>query len=430
MKSEYQNLWWATAGHRPAAPLLEGSERADVVVVGAGIMGASAALRLAEAGTTVALIEAGLVGAGASSQPGGFVVPHFSVGSPAEIVARVGEVGERLVEIVGRSAAHVFETVRRLGIDCDARQGGWYQPAHSGAAESRVRDVAAQWTAFGFPVELLDGEATEARTGAAGYRASWYAPSGGTLHPLLYCRGLVDRAIERGARLFEHSRVQRIERIGGNFRVHAGGGYIDAARVILCTNGLSQELVPALAATIVPLRVWQCATQPLDPAERAHLFRDGECLSDTRRNLFTYRFDRDWRLITGALDAFGISGAQSGAAMARRLQQMLGLSRTPSIEYLWMGVSAVSAPRLPATLVTRDGLIAASSCNARGIALSTVVGEALGDFALGGPLPPIPMLGATGGRFNVDAQRRLSRLYPHFAPLLDWLDTRGWSLAR
>lgn len=420
------NFWWASAGQRPPSASLSGQIRADVVVVGAGIMGSTAAQSLAAAGVDVVLLEAGEVGAGASSTPGGFVVPHFSVGSPEDVIARVGEVGERLVQATGRSATHVFDKIRALGIACEARQGGWYQPAHSAQALARIHDVVAQWRQRGCEVELLDAAETERRTGVGGYHGSWFAPAGGTLHPLLYCRGLADAAVASGCRLFERSPVIDIDRQAGGYVVRLAGGGVSAQKIIVCTNGLSAALVPPMTRSIIPLRVWQCATAPIPAAMRRHLFQKGEALSDTREHLFTYRVDGEGRIVTGALDAFGISPARQAQAMASRLRKTLRLPCQPDIPFLWTGTGSISAPRYPATLVVDGGIVSATACNARGIALSTVIGDSLAAYVLRGETPPVPLL-RTGASRSAWIQRRLSRFYPHMGPILDWIDSRRGS---
>lgn len=423
MDARSDNLWWDTVTSRAPAPPVAGTVRTAVAVVGAGIMGSAVALHLAERGVSVALVEAGEVGEGASSRPGGFVVPHFSVGSPEAVRARMGEGADRLIPLVGGSAEAVFALVLRLGIACDARQGGWHHPAAGAPALARVRALAAQWAAAGFPGELLSAGAVAERTGVAGYAGGWFAPSGGTLHPLLYCRGLADAATAQGARLFERSPVGAIERAPGGYRLATPGGAVLAERVLVCTNGLSSALVPPLAAAIVPLRVWQCATEPLPPERLRHLFARGEGLSDTQRNLFTYRVDPDGRLITGALASFGVGRARVGLAMARRLARMLALPEVPRLGHLWSGDGSLSAGRLPVSVVASGGIVSASACNARGIALSTVIGAALAAHVADGAPLPVPVLAARSAG-NARLQARLSRFYPHLAPVLDWLDAR------
>lgn len=422
MTENKNNLWRATAHDRPPFAALSGDRLCDTVVVGAGIMGLSAALGLAKAGASVTVVEAGRIGSGASSTPGGFVVPHFSVGSPRSLIDEHGSAGEALVEMVGQSADRLFKAISELELDCDARQDGWYHPA-TPAALPRLDATIGQWREAGFDAERLDAAETTRRTGIEGYGASWYAKTGGTIHPLKLCQELARCAAAHGAMIHEHTPATDIVRHGKLYHVQTPAGLLKAEKVIICTNGLSKGLSSLVDRTIVPMRVWQCATAPIPAEQRAHLFQGGECLSDTRHNLFTYRFDVQHRLITGTFDALGVDGPAAAQAMARRLRDMLRLPKVPEIEFCWAGTSAISASRMPLSLHVDGGLLAASSCNARGIALSFATGGILADHALDRHVPPLPMLGQ-GGRTSALVQSRLSRLYAHLTPLFDWYEDR------
>lgn len=421
MQADERNLWRDTSRAAMDASALAGAVTTDVAIVGGGIMGAAAALTLSEAGVTVVMVEAARLGEGASSRAGGFVVPHFTFGSPRQVIDHLGERGERLVQAVGGSAARVYELIERHGIACDARQGGWYQPAHNAAALRNIEATATAWAKLGFPVELLDAEHTTARTGVAGYRGSWCTREGGTLHPLDYTLGLISAAVRAGARAFANSKITRIAKQGGKFILHGEHGTVTAEQVLICTNALSGGLTPELERGIVRMRIWQCATDPIAAPHRQHLFKNGESLSDTRANLFTYRFDRDWRLITGALSAWGQSDGQTADAMARRLQQMLNLPQLPEISYLWQGVAAVTPSRLPAIVEMGEGLLSATACNGRGIALSTIAGEALARAVLRRDLAELPFpIVRKLSPLSARVQQSLACFYPYYARLADW----------
>ncbi|WP_353806800.1 FAD-dependent oxidoreductase, partial [Mesorhizobium sp.] len=66
------------------------------------------------------------------------------------------ERGERLVEFATGSADLVFDLIRRHGIECDADQSGWIQPAHSQAALEKTRSRAEQWARRGRATVTLD----------------------------------------------------------------------------------------------------------------------------------------------------------------------------------------------------------------------------------------------------------------------------------
>jgi NADPH-dependent 2,4-dienoyl-CoA reductase/sulfur reductase-like enzyme len=98
------SLWAAITPPGPELPKLAGAAESDVIVIGAGFTGLSAALHLREAGVDVAVIEAMEPGWGASGRNNGQVIPTLSRPDPEDIVARHGAVGERFVALLRDSA--------------------------------------------------------------------------------------------------------------------------------------------------------------------------------------------------------------------------------------------------------------------------------------------------------------------------------------
>src|SRR5258705_8169931 len=150
------SLWTWTATPPSAYPRLEGEERADVCIIGGGFTGLSAALHLAEGGASVVVLEAGLVGSGASGRNGGQVIPGLKL-DPSELESEFGaERGARLTELVGGAADFVFGLVRRHRIECDARQDGWIKACHSESALRAASHTADDWSRLGAAVEAID----------------------------------------------------------------------------------------------------------------------------------------------------------------------------------------------------------------------------------------------------------------------------------
>ncbi|HUG62739.1 MAG TPA: FAD-dependent oxidoreductase [Methylomirabilota bacterium] len=419
------SLWQATANPRPDRPRLEGRRSVDVAVIGAGYFGLSAALALTEAGKAVAVVEAERVGWGASGRSAGFVVPNFAKVDPEEVIARLGsEAGERLLAATGASADLVFDLVRRHAIACDAHQSGWIQPAHAPNALPRLKARMEAWAGRGRPVAWLDRAAIAEMTGCRSYPGGWIDRSGGVLHPLNYTLGLADAAERAGATIHEDSPVSALERAGGQWTVVTAGGAIAADTVVLATNAYGR-LDGRLARSILPLTVYQIATEPLDPSVRARLLPGNQSVSDTARNLFTFRFDAANRLISGGMSALPF-GAHRRAprAIHRRMAGMLDFPDLPPIAFAWSGVAAVTPDFLPHLYEIAPGVVAGIGCNGRGIAVSTMLGRSLADRLLG-----LPSAGPPMGPPEPFAMHTLARFAPHaflpYGTIRDRLDRRG-----
>jgi glycine/D-amino acid oxidase-like deaminating enzyme len=287
-----------------------------------------------EKGLSVVVLEAEVIAWGASGRNAGFVVPNFAKMDPDNVMALLGpERGERLIGMACGSGDLVFDLIKRHGIACDALQSGWIQPAHSAAAFEKVRSRAAQWARRGRPVAVLDGLGVERVTGAKGYFGGWTDRSAGVLNPVDYARGLADAAESAGARIFEHSPVRVITRGTEGYRLTTDRGAVRAGKVFVATNAYGGALNANLAKTYIPLRIFQIATRPLPQSVRRRLVPGNQCVSDTRRNLFTFRFDAANRLITGGMHILGPGAADRvPRAIHRRMAEKLELPDIPPID--------------------------------------------------------------------------------------------------
>ncbi|MER9016183.1 FAD-binding oxidoreductase [Mesorhizobium sp. M0898] len=387
------SLWHAVSRSRRDRPTLEGALDVDLAIVGGGFSGLSTALHSAEKGISVAVIEAEIIAWGATGRNAGFVVPNFAKRDPDNIIAQLGpERGERLVDFAAGSADLVFDLIRRHAIECDAVQSGWIQPAHSPAALQKTRSRAEQWAPRRRPAIALDRQAVEELTGVRGYLGGWIDRSGGVLNPVEYARGLADAAEKAGARIFEHTRVASIDHIGDGWALKTASGSVRAGKVLVATNAYGGALDRALQRTYFPLKIFQIATAPLPREIRTRLLPGGQGVGDTRRNLFTFRFDGENRLITGGMHVFG-PGADTRVPRAiwRRLARYLDLPDIPPLEYSWSGMAAVEPDFLPHLVDLGPGLIAGFACNGRGIAMTTAMGKVLADWADGTKPQDLPL---------------------------------------
>ncbi|RUZ55014.1 FAD-dependent oxidoreductase [Mesorhizobium sp. M7A.F.Ca.CA.004.05.2.1] len=387
------SLWHAVSRNRRERPALQSGLAVDLAIGGGGFSGLSTALHAAGKGLSVAVLEAEFIAWGATGRNAGFVVPNFAKMDPVDILAHLGPSrGERLIDFAAGSADLVFRLIRQHGIDCDAVQNGWIQPAHSPAAFEKVKSRAGQWAQLGRPAVTLDRQEIEALTGVPGYAGGWMDRCGGVLNPVAYARGLADAAEKAGAKVFEQTRVASVDRIADGWMLKTPSGSVRAGKVLIATNAYGWSLNPSLQRTYFPLKVFQIATAPLPREVRSRLLPGGQGVGDTRRNLFTFRFDAENRLISGGMNILG-AGADTRVPQTiwRRLGRHLGLPDLPPLAYSWSGMAAVEPDFLPHLIDLGPGLIAGRACNGRGIAMTTAMGKVLADWASGTEARDLPL---------------------------------------
>src|SRR5262245_42404977 len=219
-------LWAHTAPPAPQVQRLSEALRADVVVVGAGYTGLSAALHLAEAGSQVVVLEADEIGFGGSGRNVGLVNAGLWM-PPDNVVRTLGaDRGERLIALLGDAPSLVFDLIARHGIDCEGTRTGTLHCAIGQRGLKQIEGRAAQWQRRGAAVELLDRAETESKTGSATFDGALLDRRAGTIQPLAYARGLARAAAAAGARLFSGSPVVSTARHDGRWSVRTSAGAV------------------------------------------------------------------------------------------------------------------------------------------------------------------------------------------------------------
>jgi glycine/D-amino acid oxidase-like deaminating enzyme len=386
------SLWAAVAVPRAAAPALDAHITADTVVIGAGFSGLSTALHLGRAGIKAVVLEANQVGWGASGRNNGQVIPTMTAAEPAGMIKRWGEAGERFAHLVGGSASYLFDTLRAEGAmaEAEAEQTGWYQPAHSpGRVKLSERRVKA-WADFGFPARLLDRAEGAALVGSDKWHGGMFNPTGGHVNPLGLARGLARAAEAHGAVIHEGSPVTGWSRQGDDWVATTAHGSVRARALVLATNAYTdhttRSLAPKLAKTMVPVLSWQMATEPLGNNVRAKVLPGRQAVSDTRGNLFFFRYDARGRMITGGASILPWGAVKRVAeGQAARFADAFPEIGAPRMDYVWSGYVGMTWDRFPRVIRLGPNGWAWVGCNGRGVALSVSLGREMAAAIAGTP---------------------------------------------
>nr|WP_180203368.1 FAD-dependent oxidoreductase [Pseudomonas sp. SbOxS1]NYU03040.1 FAD-binding oxidoreductase [Pseudomonas sp. SbOxS1] len=369
--------WTATAESAPQLQSLREDLTVDVAIVGAGFTGLSAAIELASSGVTVAVLEAGLVGGGASGRNGGQINPGLKL-DPHVVLAKHGDIAEHALDFAGKAPDKVFDIVARYDIQCHIKRTGWLMPAHRESAEADLARRAEGWIRRGVKVRTLDRAQTCRITGSRAYTGAIIDPRGGNLQPLSYVRGLARAALSEGAQLFDNTPVQDLRRENGNWVLTTPWGKVRAPQVILATNGYTDGLWPGLKQTIIPIHSFQIATVPLDASLAASILPEGHHAADTRHLIQYFRKDPAGRFFLGGEGKSG--GPRTPEDFSHLYRSMLAtypqLQGVP-IEYAWSGRLAVTPDYLPHVHEPAPGISAVLGCQGRGIAMMTAMGQSI-----------------------------------------------------
>jgi glycine/D-amino acid oxidase-like deaminating enzyme len=390
----------------------KGDLKVDVCIIGAGFTGLSAALNLAQAGTSVAVLDAQHPGWGASGRNGGFCCLGGARISDKSLVRQYGSTGASAYWKAERNAVdHVADVLDRLNIDADVHSKGETELAHQPKRLDDLKRWADTFAArHGVTPDIIEA----ADLGAHGMHGPFHGaatiPIGFALNPRKYLDGVLNAVAAAGAQVFQNSPALRIEPHGTGHRVRTPQGTITCTTAILATNGYSSEDLPDwMAARYMPTQSNVMVTRPITPAEQqAQGWTSTQMSYDTRNLLHYFRLMPDGRFLFGMRGGLTATpGAEDRArrAVRRDFHRMFPAWSHVEASHFWSGMVCLSYKRLPfaGEVPGHPGLFAGLAYHGNGVAMGSYTGHLLAQLVLHGskqaniptpmsaPLPKFPL---------------------------------------
>ena len=382
-KSYYE----ASAQREPTTAPLQGEIAADVVVVGAGYAGLSAAIELAQRGMRVVVLEADRICSGASGRNGGQAIVGYASGQePFE--AQLGPAAARQAWDMSLQAMDLIDArIAQFQIECDRVSGYLYVADSARKARALEADMQALQRDYGFAVDFATGADVQAHIASPRYCAAAYERRSGHLHPLKYGLGLARAARSLGVQIFEQSAVLDIQR-GALLKAKTLRGAVTAQFGVLagnCTLGeYGPRVAPEIAARIMPVGTYIIGTAPLDPALCQQLIPSNASACDNNFVLDYFRFSADHRMLFGGRVSYSTrTPAQLGAVMARRMGQVFPQLRDVPVDFVWGGVVDISMNRAPDFGRLGDKLFYLQGFSGHGVALTGMAGKLVAEAVAG-----------------------------------------------
>ncbi|MCO6489149.1 MAG: FAD-binding oxidoreductase [Phaeodactylibacter sp.] len=362
----------------------------DIAVIGSGIVGLSAALRLRELAPSarVAVLERGPLPLGASTRNAGFAC----YGSVSELLDDMDKQGEEAVwALVERRWRGLQRLRRRLGDERIRYEGlGGYELFRSEETELAAR-CAEAISRFNRQAQPITGLAetyrlANGRIGEFGLKnitqLIWNAGEG-QIHTGEMAKALQEKALAAGVAIFHGLPVKALEEQPSGVEIHTDYGWsFRAGSALVATNGFARRLLPELS--VQPARNQVLITAPLPQLPIRGCFHYD-------RGYYYFR-NIDNRILLGGgrnLDEQGETTDEFGTtplirnALLRLLKEVVLPGREVAVDSWWSGILGVGSRKAPIIRQVSPHVVAAVRLGGMGVAIGTLVGEEGAEVVMG-----------------------------------------------
>lgn len=386
------NLWHKTANNLFSAARLNKDMSVDTVIIGGGFTGVSCALRMAEKGYNVVLLEADSIGYGGSGRNVGLVNAGLWM-EPEKVESAMGEkAGIKLNQLLSRGPELVFENINNYNINCELTQTGTLHCAHSKNGLENLKSRLRQYKSRGTKVDLLSKAETAIKIGSSVYHGALHLHEAGTVQPLAYVRGLARAAIAAGVSIHQETPVTAIERKAESWHISTAEYNIKSDAIVIATNAYHQGINSAPAPIYTPVNYFQTATKPLPSDVLKKILPERQGCWDTAMIMSSVRCDQAGRLIIGSVGSLNLpSGAIHYNWAQHRLKTLFPFIHDIGFEHAWQGRIAYSNDHLPHITEFGPNAISIFGYSGRGIGPGTVFGQSAADYLISGDCSYLPV---------------------------------------
>jgi gamma-glutamylputrescine oxidase len=373
---KYPNTYYASTAiqSEPRSKLTEDIS-VDVCIVGAGISGLSCALELIKLGKTVAIIDSQSVAWGASGRNGGLVSPGWAQGL-GELESKLGLAkAQQLYALSSQGVDIIRKNIEKYQLqNCDVKvgelQAGRYPQKQK--LLSKQREMADK---YDYQLEFLETAQVRSICKSQRYFEGLYSDSAFHFHPLNYCLGIAAMIEQQGGLIFEQTCALKVETDEVRQRVHTDKAIVDCKQVVFCTGGYTEQQIPKLRRSILPIATYMVLTEPLGDLARQLISKDYS-IKDDRRAADYYRLVEGDRLLWGS--RITTKNLTEETKLSNMLREDLcsvypELAQT-KIDKSWSGLMAYAGHKMPIVQEQAQGQWLCSAFGGHGLNTGSVCG--------------------------------------------------------
>ncbi len=341
-------VFWYLNCNNIATPLMDDIVT-EIVVVGGGMAGLTAAQEFAQKGCKVVVIEKNFCGAGASGKSSGFITPDSEL-SLFELVRCFGEdVGKKLWKLIGSGVDIIENNIKKYHLECDYQKQDTLILANS--ARAFKNDIQKEYNSrmhAGYESILYSHDGVRDVIGSDTYKGG--ISYGGTfgICAYQYCCEMKKILQDAGVHVYEETPAISI----ANNVVRTPRATIKADHIIVCTDRF-EPAASLLWDSVYHVQTFLMMSAPLSDKQIAQIFPQQPFMVwDTDMIYQYYRVTGDNRLMLGGSDLLYTYMNESHGNM-RVAKQLMHYFQTkfPTVniefEYMWPGLIGISKDVFP-----------------------------------------------------------------------------------
>ncbi|MEO6884071.1 MAG: FAD-binding oxidoreductase [Bacteroidia bacterium] len=349
--------WWYTTLlgiERAIQPPLKENIKADVVIVGAGAAGLSAAMAFVGTGLKVVVLEKNICGGSSTGKSAGFLTPDSEL-ELSQLLRRYGVDGARdLWELASSGVDKIVANVKRYNLNCDLiAQDSLFLGNDAEGMKETIEEVEAR-KKLGYEVQLYNKKEVNELVGSHSYTGAVRYSGTYGINALRYAHGIKNVLMDNGIQIYESSEVRHIK----EHTVYTHLGSVTAENIIFCADKLDPRLTD-YSKDIFHAQTFLSISEPLDDRDLNYLFPKGQFQCWDSDLVYSYfRLTGDNRLLLGggtSLSTFSSNYTTSphiiNDVINKFKAKFLGIKRLEFIQY-WPGLIDTTRDLIPT--VVRD----------------------------------------------------------------------------
>ena len=356
--------------------------KADIVIVGAGYTGLSAALTLSQAGRSVVVLDAEAIGFGASTRNGGMLGSGHKISTDQAIRQYGSKIAAQIHEEANASLAFTTNLIKENNIDCELQICGRLRTAWTPQDQIDMSKNLEKLKAIeNFNSNMIEPELMPNSIKTDLYFGGQLYEDHGAVHPRKFHYGLLQLALKAGAKVLGKSPVSKVKPVSKDavigFKVFTSNTTIQCNQVLMATNGYTRpSLSKYLSRRILPVPSYIITTEDIGVERVQSLLPGGHCMVETRKRYCYYRATPcGRRIMIGTRAAMhSITAEQALPTLRKMLIEIFPSLVDVEISHCWTGFTGFSFSKLP-SLGYDQGIYYALGYCGNGVAMAPYLGH-------------------------------------------------------